>query len=316
MSDSVASLRSPPAASAAGPLWLGYSLALLITCVWTGWILVSRFGVNQTLTVFDVTALRWGVGGTLVLPLALYWGLRGVRPLQALVLLICFGPPYALIFYVGFQHAPAAHGGVLVNGLLPFITLVIGAALLGDRASRSRLFGIGLILLGSLCIGGDGLLLAPPGTWIGDLLFLATATLLGCYMLAVRAWNVGPQQVLAIVLVGGMLLYMPFYLLLPVPSTLQSLPIADWPWDEVLLQGGYQGLMVSLVGVTCFTLATRILGSSVMAAFMAGVPAFAMLAAWPILAERPSILALTGGLVVTGGILFASGLLPWRSGRG
>ncbi len=293
-------------------MWLGYTLALLITCVWTGWIIVSRHGVNQTLTIYDIAALRWGVGGLAVLPLALRWGMAGLSVRQALTLLFFFGPPYALVFYTAFQFAPAAHGGVLVNGLLPFITLVLGAILLGERANRTRLLGVALILVGSVFVSGDGLLLAPPGTWIGDLLFVITATCLACYMLAARAWNITQRQVLSVVLVGGLLLYLPIYLLLPLPSTMKSLPLADWPWDEVLLQGTYQGLVVSIVGITCFTLATRILGSSTMAAFMAAVPATTSIIAWPILGEEPSPLAFAGVLVVTGGILFASGLLPVR----
>ncbi|GAB5468864.1 MAG: DMT family transporter [Rhodospirillales bacterium] len=293
-----------------GPLWLGYALALFITCVWTGWIIVSRHGVNQSLTIYDVTALRWGVGGLVILPFALRWGLSGLSLRRAAVLLIFFGPPYALVVFTGFQYAPAAHAGVLMNGLLPFITLMIGAIMLGDRATRSRLFGVGLVLLGSILMGGDGLLLAPPGTWIGDLLFVATAILLACYMVAARAWAVTQRQALSAVLCGGLLVYLPVFLALPLPSVLKSLPLEAWPWDEVLLQGGYQGLLVSIGGVTCFTLATRILGSATMAAFMAAVPAVTLLVAWPLLDEVPSVLAIAGVAVVTGGILFASGLLP------
>ncbi len=299
--------------AAVGPLWLGYALALFILCVWTGWILVSRHGVQQSLTIYDIALLRWGVGGTLLLPFALYWGFSGLSLKRSLVLILFFGPPYALVVYSGFQYAPASHAGVLMNGLLPFITLMLGAVLLGERANATRLLGVALILLGSAFMAGDGLLLSPPGTWIGDLLFVATAFLLACYMVAARAWNISQRQVLSVVLVGGFLAYLPVYLLAPVPSTLQSLPIADWPWEEVLLQGGYQGILVSIGGVTCFTLATRILGSATMAAFMAAVPAFALILAWPLLGEIPSILAISGVVVVTGGILFASGILPLRN---
>lgn len=297
-----------------GPLWLGYALALFITCVWTGWILVSRHGVQQSLTIYDIAVLRWGVGGTLILPLAIKWRFGGLSLKRALILMLFFGPPYALVVYAGFQYAPAAHAGVLMNGLLPFITLVIGALLLGERANRSRLLGVTLILLGSVFMAGDALWLAPPGTWIGDLLFVGTAIMLASYMVAARAWNITQKQVLSVVLVGGFLTYLPVYLLAPLPSTLQSLPIADWPWNEVLLQGTYQGILVSIGGVTCFTLATRILGSTTMAAFMAAVPAFALILAWPILNEMPTVLAVAGVAVVTGGILFASGILPWRKG--
>lgn len=306
--------RTVESKAAVGPLWLGYALALFITCVWTGWILVSRHGVNQSLTIYDVAMLRWGVGGTLLLPLAIKWSFGGLSLKRTLVLIVFFGPPYALVVYAGFQFAPAAHAGVLMNGLLPFITMVIGALLLRERANRTRLLGVFLILLGTIFMAGDGLLLAPPGTWIGDLLFVGTAIMLAGYMVAARVWNITQKQVLSVVLVGGFLAYLPVYLLAPIPSTLQSLPIAEWPWNEVLLQGTYQGILVSIGGVTCFTLATRILGSTTMAAFMAAVPAFALILAWPLLDEMPSILAITGVAIVTGGVLFASGILPLRKG--
>ncbi len=37
---------------------------------------------------------------------------------------------------------------------------------------------------------GDGLLLEPPGTWIGDLLVATTAVFLASYMTAARVWNI------------------------------------------------------------------------------------------------------------------------------
>ncbi|MEO1191403.1 MAG: DMT family transporter [Pseudomonadota bacterium] len=311
---SAASAARAQSETAVGPLWLGYSLALAIMCLWTGWIIVSRHGVQQTLTLYDITALRWGVGGLLVLPFVLRWGLAGLKWSRAALLIIFFGPPYALVIYTAFLYAPAAHAGVLVNGLLPFITLVLGAILLGERATRSRLFGVALVLVGSLFMAGDGLLLAPPGTWIGDLLFVVTAVMLASYMVAARVWGVTQRQALASVLAGGMLAYLPLFLLLPLPSTLKSLPVEAWPWAEVLLQGGYQGILVSIGGVMGFTLATRILGAPTMAAFMAAVPAVTLLVAWPLLGEVPSVLAIAGVVVVTGGILFASGLLPRRRG--
>ena len=50
-------------------LIIGVAAAVSVVFFWSGWILVSRFGVVNSLTPFDVAGLRFGVAGLLVLPM-------------------------------------------------------------------------------------------------------------------------------------------------------------------------------------------------------------------------------------------------------
>src|SRR5258708_39856415 len=37
-------------------------------CIWSGWIVVARLGLRTNFTPWDIAALRFGVGGLLLLP--------------------------------------------------------------------------------------------------------------------------------------------------------------------------------------------------------------------------------------------------------
>jgi len=307
-------VSGPPSASntSSGPLLFGYLLACGLVVVWTGWVLVSRFGSQQTLTIWDIVALRFGIAALVILPLAFIWKASRLPLHKAALIIVCFGPVYALFVFGGFTYAPAAHAGVLMNGMLPMITTLIGMLVLNEWPTRGRVVGIVLILIGSVAIGSDGLLTLAPDTWIGDLLYVTAALLLGVYMIAARAWQLTMPQALVSLYLFSSATYIPFYLLSGVPSVLRGHALADWPWDEVLLQGTYQGLIVSFVGFSGFTIATRILGAPTMAAFMAAVPGIVLILAWPLLGEVPSLLATLGVGVATLGILFASNLIGRR----
>jgi len=288
---------------------LGWLLATFVLFFWSGWIIVARLGATLTLSVWDVTALRFGTAGVLILPWALKWGLGGLTLPRALWLAISCGAPYAAAAFVGFLFAPAAHGAVLVNGTLPLLTLLIGWATVGLRPTRGQALGVVLVLAGCAAIGGDGLLAPVPDQWKGHLFFLLAAALLSGYMVAARAWGVTQRQALATVPLGSLLLFLPIYLLVDLPSLLKHTPLAAWPWDEVLLQAGYQGVLVSLLALPLFTRANDLLGSAAMSAFLAAVPSVTLLLAIPLLGEVPSLLAVAGVGVVTLGVLCTIGLL-------
>jgi len=295
--------------SFAGRPLIGWILGLAVLSIWSSWIVISRLGVTASLTPWDVAALRFGTAGVAILPWALRWGLGGLRLWQALWLALSTGVVYAGACYLGFSFAPAAHGAVLNNGTIPLFTLLLGWSLVGNRPTRRQAVGALLVLAGCLAIGGDGLLSPVPNQWKGHLLFLFAAALLSGYMIAARRWQVTQRQALAAVPLGSALLYFPVYLLADLPSTLRSLSPADWPWGEVALQAGFQGLVVSLLALPLFTRANNLLGSTALSGFVAAVPAISVVLAIPVLGEVPSLLAVAGVAVVTLGVLCTLGLI-------
>lgn len=293
---------------------LGWLLGLTVLALWASWVVISRLGVTTALTAWDVTALRFGMAGIVILPWALRWGLGGLSLGQGLWLAISCGAPYAAIAFLGFVYAPAAHGAVLVNGTIPLLTLLLGWSLLGNRPTLGQSLGVILVLAGCAAIGGDGLLAPVPDQWKGHLLFLLAAFLLSSYMIAARRWHVTQRQALTAVPVGSLILYMPLYLLADLPSTLKHSALSDWPWDQVALQAVFQGLIVSLLALPIFTRANALIGSSALSAFVAAVPAVSLVLAIPILDEVPSLLAVGGVVVVTLGVACTLGLIRRRAG--
>jgi hypothetical protein len=65
---------------------VGLACGLSVPFIWGLWIVASRFGVTHSLTPYDVTALRIGVAGVIVLPVVLTRGLSGLALGRAVVI--------------------------------------------------------------------------------------------------------------------------------------------------------------------------------------------------------------------------------------
>jgi len=140
-------------------------------------------------------------------------------------------------------------------------------------------------------------------TWFGDCLFLAAIALFALYMVANRVWTVTPGQVLFSVTFVSAAIYIPIWWL-----WLDS-NLALAPRSEILLQGAYQGLVPSVLGISCLNIAVRRLGASTTSVFLSAVPVLAALAAIPILQEVPGLPVWIGMITVTAGILLALGIV-------
>jgi hypothetical protein len=77
---------------------------------WSGWIVISRLGVTNSLTVYDLTGLRHGIGAVVALPYIIWsraW--RGLTPLRTFILTATAGVPYALLAWRGVPERLSAH---------------------------------------------------------------------------------------------------------------------------------------------------------------------------------------------------------------
>ncbi|MBW1781598.1 MAG: DMT family transporter, partial [Deltaproteobacteria bacterium] len=216
---------------------IGTIAAVTVVLLWSGWIVVSRLGVTHNLTIYDVTGLRFGIGAAVALPYIIWrrtW--QGLTLLRVLVLTLTCGAPYALLCYLGFVYAPAAHGGVFLNGCLPIFTTLVGWIWVRQKSRFSQIVGLGLILIGVTLVGYEGFVSSGDGmTLLGDILFLIAIVLFAVFMVANRVWEITPGQVFfSVTLVSGVI-YTPIWLL-----WLDS-NLAAAPYSEILLQGAYQG---------------------------------------------------------------------------
>jgi drug/metabolite transporter (DMT)-like permease len=275
---------------------------------WSGWIVISRLGVTHHLTVYDLTGLRHGIGAVVALPYIIWsraW--RGLTPLRTIILALTAGAPYALLAYFGLVYAPAAHGGVFLNGCLPIFTALFAWIWLGQRSRFSQTVGLGIILVGVTLVGYEGFVSSGGGmTWVGDFLLLAAIALFAVFMLANQVWSVAPGQAIFSITIVSAVVYVPIWLL----WLDSNLTIA--PGSEILLQGAYQGLVPSIVGISCLNIAVRRIGPRATSVFLSTVPVVAALTAIPILNELPGLPAWIGMVTVTFGILLALGIIGFH----
>ncbi len=95
---------------------------LATVSIWVSWIVAARLGLRTSLTPWDITAIRCGVSGLILLPYLLKVGVPvarlGAFGLAAIVL--GGGAPMVLVAYAGLQFAPAAHAASLFLRLSPY----------------------------------------------------------------------------------------------------------------------------------------------------------------------------------------------------
>jgi drug/metabolite transporter (DMT)-like permease len=286
--------------AASRELWIGFAAALGVVVMWTSFQLISRAGVQSTLTPYDLTSLRFGIGAIVMLPFALRLGLGNLTLGRALVLAALAGPGFALFAYSGFTFAPAAHGGAILSGTVSMFAAVFGWIVLRERLSMLQASGLSILLGGVALLAGDAFGDGPPDQWIGDLMFLTGAASWALFAVLARKWHAGAVRVTALTAVFSALAFIPVHIAL-LPSNLTTTP-----WLEVAGQGFYQGFLSMVVSMLLFTRAVQALGSTLTGVIAAAVPAVATICAWLMLAEPVSDLTLAGVVAVTVGLLGAA----------
>lgn len=287
---------APPSRSAR-ELWTGLVCLGLIVAIWSGFQIVSRFSVRGGMNPFDLTALRFGISGLIMLPWLLRDGLNGVSWRRAIVLAATGGLGFSFLAFAGFMFAPASHAAALMSGTQPLFTALAASALIGERLSPLKRVGLALIVGGVAFIGIESYGAAGLGHWRGDLCFLGAALSWALFAVACRAWDVRPMQGAVIVCTFAMFAYVPAYLVLATPQFDQ---VAT---GELLFQAVYQGVLATIVTMFAFTRAISILGAATTMMMTAAVPGIVTLSAGPLLGEIPSSLALAGVALVTMGVI-------------
>jgi drug/metabolite transporter (DMT)-like permease len=292
----------------------GIACALVTVLIWSGWPIYTRFSVGHTLAPEDLVALRYTVGGLILLPVLLRGAgtLSGAQWSQGLFLAICQGAPLAILITVGVRFAPASHYAVLTPGLLPLFAALIGMLWFGEQVTGLRKIGLALISLGALTLAGAHLAFGMEDVSFGHLLFICAAMMGAVYAVCLRRSGLSPLLGVALVTIYSMIFYLPGY------AALASSRIWTAPPMELLLQAIYQGVLVAAVSLIAFNRAIVLLGAARASAFLALVPALTALAAIPLLGEIPSAWDAMAVVAIAAGVWLAAGLSPgitWSSVR-
>lgn len=278
-----------------------YLAALAIVCIWSGWITISRHGVQTILQPADITLLRYGTALIGVAPLIYRHTWHKFKIHQYLVVGLGVGFPYTMFSFYGLTQIKAAHAGVLVNGMLPVFGAVVAWLLFRQRVSFRRYVAIAIIFLANIVMaGGDTF---RGNHLIGILLFLTAAFLYTLHMTGIRKWNFSWQDVLVTVPVVNVVLFLPLWFFLP--TALSKAPLRD-----IVVQSLYQGVVVNILALMCVAYSIRHLGTITVSLYMSFVPVTTALLSWLLLDESLNALELAGIAGCSAGlVLYAKG---WR----
>ncbi len=305
------------------PRTVGIASAVITIAIWTSFIVVARFMALKSLTPLDIVFCRI-IGAAFVL---LPWGFLLVRrmrrenpqaitslwisplPLRLTVTLGLFGGVgYAVLAYSAFTFAPAAHGSVLMPGLLPLSTALLSVLLLGEVLSSGRKLGLLLILSGGLLVGGASLLnaytnaAAGGDVWKGDILFVTASSCWAFYTVLCRKHRLDAVPTTIAVIVFCVLSYLPLYGLLVGTGVLVS-KLATAPLGEILFQTFWQGMGSVVISGIAFTQMIRYFGPVRSTMLTAIVPGLSALGAVIFLGEPLGLNLIMGLSLVTLGIV-------------
>jgi len=279
----------------------GYFFVAGAVLIWSGFVLVSRMGGTSVLNAFDITALRFSGATLILLPVWWFWKRVPLFNKTVLSLALTGGIGYSTTVYFAFKHAPAAHGAVLISGLLPFFVPLMAFVLLKEPLRRILRLALPIIALGMICLGVD-IFSRSENTLPGDVLLIMSSLIWALYTILAKRSGLGAWETAIGSALLAALMYLPIYLLF-LPKAIMLAPAKD-----IALQGIYQGVVVAVIAMLFYMAAMTRLGPARTGACMALVPAIAGISASLILGEALSTWLISGLLLTSTG--------AWLGARG
>ena len=279
----------------------GYLAAASVMLIWATWLVASRSAAISSLTIYDLAAMRYGISAIFALPVVLYfkpW--RSMSLGRILIFSLLMSPFYILCVFAGFNYAPASHGGIFMNGILPALTLFLSWICFSEKAAKHQIVGVLMIFCGAFLALIDGNQLGFSESWRGDLFFVAGACFFSGYLIVSRHWQISTTQILLCSSVLNAIVYVPIWYIW-LPSGVEAAS-----QNQLVIQILYQGLIPNLLGLLLVAYAVRNVGSAATAAFMAGVPAMGTVLSMLILSEFPGVYGWLSLFILTPGIILVA----------
>ncbi len=159
------------------------------------------------------------------------------------------------------RTAPASAAGALNPGTMAVVFVLLSRVVFGDRIGLSRLIGLALTTMGIVLFTRTG-----GAVTTGHLILFVSGTMWASYVMIVRLAAIPALNAAAIVAVGSAVVYLPVYMLV-LPKRIAVAPVLD-----VLLQAGFQGVLVSVVAIYAFNRSAELLGAVAGATLPALIP--------------------------------------------
>lgn len=280
--------------------WIrGLAFAATSVLIFSGWFVVTRLTVTHQLSIWDVTALRFGGGAVLLLPVLFRQRLPASAWREGLLYALLWGAPFVLLVALGLKLTTAAQASSIVPALMPVMAGLISWRA-AKRPARSTIWSYLAILAGLLALVFSR---STAETAIDPLGYgaLALAALTwAAYSVRFRTSRLSALQSAALICFWSSVFFLPVY----VGCGLSNLRQA--PVGEIMFQLVYQGILMSGVALFAYNRAVSMLGAGAAAAMMALVPVLATVLAVPVLGEIPSLPGGVAILIIALGVALAA----------
>lgn len=281
-------------------------LAALVASLWGFNFVVIEWGMGEVPPLLFV-AVRF----IAVLVPAIWFVPRPDAPWRTVLAVGAFMSlgQFGLLYSAMAAGMPAGLAGLVLQAQV-VLTILIAAAVLRERPTRTQVVGVGLGAVGLVIVGlGRG----------GHVPALA----LGLCLLAALSWAVGNVVSRASGVRGGLPLTVWSALVVPLPLALLSLALdgpgaladaaAAFGW-QAALSTAYTAGLASLVGYGIFNGLLARNPSAAVVPWILLVPPVAIGSAWLLLGEQPTPAELVGGGVLVAGVLVTLRPSPTRFG--
>ena len=281
---------------------LGLAFGIACSIIWGGHAVVARPALaGQGFHPMDLAAFRYAPAALILAPLA--WRARVVLARigwPKLFALAAFGgAPNLLLFVWALIYAPASHGGTIAPMVMPIAGALLAIPMIGEWPSRGRALTLGVMGVGVLMIGWDGVTGSYPGAWRGDILLVLAGTTWSVFTLLLRRWQVPAIPATAAVTIISAAAVLPIWL------PWRGAAILALPTGPLVVQLLAQGVALGALAMFRYARAVELLGPTRAATLAIMVPVTALLLAGLLLHEPISLLQGLGATLAAGGMLAA-----------
>jgi len=291
--------------------WRDLAIGLAATCgtlsIWAAWPVVTRHGVTGALDPMSIAVLRFLPPALILAPFWLRAGLFPKLPWPVLFGLFCGGLPFFIGAAEGFRLTSVANTVAVASGVIPVSVAVMTWLIFGARIPRTRLIGLGLIVIAILIAGSYGILAGGPYVWLGQLLFASSNVAFAIYTVAFPFARMTAMQATGIIAVWSLIIVAPFGL----PGVINA--VQQGLYGEIGLQLLQQGVLSAMVAFLTYSIAIKRLGPSRAATLVALAPLLSSTAAYFVLDEVPGVPVLIALVFTTVGVALASRVEPAKS---
>src|SRR6516225_845357 len=161
---------------------IGVLLAIASSCLGGTAAAVTRYLVGNA-DPLTLAILRWGIGFSVVLPVAILLRARWPQRsdwLGVAVLGICFFGLFFILYNLAVGYTTAARASLALS-TLPLQTMLVGSLLGIEPLTRRKSIEIAIAIAGVFAALASGLGNAPAGAWRGELIMSGAALCMAFY---------------------------------------------------------------------------------------------------------------------------------------